>query len=84
MPHSGDHTATIAAPRLLLVHHSPQVIDLVDYQSTLGPRRSWIVGVPLESLSQPLHLKPCICGKLFQILSLLPFLHSPRRFCYRG
>jgi hypothetical protein len=26
------------------------------------------------------HLKLCICGKLFKILVLLPFLHSPRGF----
>jgi hypothetical protein len=36
------------------------------------------------SLSHSCHLKLCMCGKLFQILILLPFLHSPRRFCLRG
>ena len=37
-----------------------------------------------SSLSHSCQLKLCICGKLFQILILLPSLHSPRRFCSGG
>src|SRR5260221_6276729 len=37
-----------------------------------------------SGLSHSCHLKLCIFGKLFQILILLPFLHSPRRFFSRG
>jgi hypothetical protein len=44
----------------------------------------WLVVPRGSSLSHSCHLKLCICGKLFQILILLPFLHSPRRFCCRG
>jgi hypothetical protein len=51
------------------------------FPTNAGPRRfpdgllsRW------NSLSHSCHPKLCKCGKLFQILVLLPFLHSPRRF----
>jgi hypothetical protein len=34
-----------------------------------------------SSLSHSCHLKLCKCGKLFQVLIFLPFLHSARRIC---
>jgi hypothetical protein len=50
-----------------------------------GPRRSGMACCPpREHLSHSCHLKLCVCGKLFQILILLPFLHSPRWFSSRG
>jgi hypothetical protein len=56
----------------------------VRFSTNAGPRRSRLVCFPaLSSLSSSCHLRLCKCGKLFQILVLLPFLHSPRRFCSR-
>jgi hypothetical protein len=51
------------------------------FPNNAGPRRSRMVCLSRwSSLSHSRHLKLCMCGKLFQIFMLLPFLRSRRRF----
>ena len=65
-------------------------VPLASRPSWSIPNQCWPEAFPdgllsrWSSLSHSCHPKLCICGKLFQILILLPFLHSPRRFFPRG